>query len=136
MPTGTSEEGASTRLTLMDRIDRKLSDLSFLSLEKTSDELLRIRNTRPWTSRNTATLASVSPSSVVMKDPSMATGGEMSTNEGCCVCVCVCGVYLTLAVWVYKELWVWLVRLRAEIIFTWSCTQVVKWCGFGGHLRL
>ena len=40
MPTGTSENGASTRLTLMDRMDRKLRDLSFLSLEKTSDELL------------------------------------------------------------------------------------------------
>jgi hypothetical protein len=44
VPTGTSESGARKRLTLMDRIDRKLmDDLSLPSLEKTLDELRRMR---------------------------------------------------------------------------------------------
>ena len=43
VPTGTSESGASTRLTLMERMGRKLRDLSRPSLEKTSEELRRMR---------------------------------------------------------------------------------------------
>ncbi|CAM0147354.1 unnamed protein product [Urochloa decumbens] len=43
VPTGTSESGASTRLTLMDRIGRKLRDLRLPSLEKTLEELRRMR---------------------------------------------------------------------------------------------
>ena len=44
VPTGTSESGASTRLTLMERMGRKLRDLSPPpSLEKTSEELRRMR---------------------------------------------------------------------------------------------
>ncbi|VAI49812.1 unnamed protein product [Triticum turgidum subsp. durum] len=89
VPTGTSESGARTRRTLMDRMGRKLRDRSLLLLEKTSEELVRMRYTSPCTSRNTATLASTSRSSGEMSaSPIMVTGGEGSIDQSLNQSVC------------------------------------------------